>query len=134
LPIAIITNAANNGAIFVRMKTGETMNELHDVHAPSPASGNVLIYDAPQARWESAGLTAGNGIAVTNGAGAITLTNNIVAGTNISITGTNPLTISASFSTSGSTGSVTLAEVTPGGTQGSLTFANGLITSFVAPT
>ena len=134
LPIAIVTNAANNGAIFVRMKTGETMNELHDVSASSPSSGNVLIYDAVQSRWEANSLTAGNGIAITNAAGAITLANNIAAGANISITGTNPLTIAASFTTTGSTGSVTLAEVTPGGTQGSLTFANGLITAFVAPT
>jgi hypothetical protein len=110
LPIAIVTNAANNGAIFVRMKTGETMNELHDVSAPSPSNGNVLIYDAVQARWEANGLTAGSGIAVTNGPGVITI------------------------STTGATGSVTLAEITLGGTQGSLTFANGIITSFVAPT
>jgi hypothetical protein len=73
LPIAIITNAANNGAIFVRMKTGESMDELHDVHAPSPASGNVLIYDAPQARWESASVTAGTNIAVTPSAGGLTI-------------------------------------------------------------
>lgn len=112
LPIAIITNAANNGAIFVRMKTGETINELHDVDAPSPSSGDVLIYDAVQARWEANGLTAGANVTITNGAGSVTIAS----------------------STTGSTGSVTLAEVSPGGTQGSLTFANGLITAFVAPT
>jgi len=73
LPIAIITNAANNGAIFVRMKTGETMNELHDVSAASPASGNVLIYDAVQGRWEAAAVTAGTNIAVTPSAGGLTI-------------------------------------------------------------
>jgi hypothetical protein len=73
LPIAIITNAANNGAIFVRMKTGETMNELHDVHAPTPASGNVLIYDAVQTRWEAAAVTAGTNIVVTPSAGGLTI-------------------------------------------------------------
>lgn len=73
LPIAIITNAANNGAIFVRMKTGETMNELHDVHAPSPVSGDVLIYDAVQNRWESAAVTAGTNIALTPAAGGLTI-------------------------------------------------------------
>ncbi len=112
LPIAIITNAANNGAIFVRMKTGESMDELHDVSAASPSSGNVLIYDAVQARWEANSLTAGANVTITNGAGSVTI----------------------AASTTGSTGSVTLAEVSPGGTQGSLTFANGLITAFVAPT
>ena len=73
LPIAIITNAASNGAIFVRMKTGESMNELHDVDAPSPSSGDVLIYDAVQARWEANGLTAGSNIAITSAAGGITI-------------------------------------------------------------
>ena len=73
LPIAIITNAANNGAIFVRMKTGETIDELHDVQAPSPSSGDVLIYDAVQARWESNGLTAGSNIDITPAAGGITI-------------------------------------------------------------
>ena len=73
LPIAIITNAANNGAIFVRMKTGESMDELHDVSAASPSSGNVLIYDAVQARWEANGLTAGTNIAITPAAGAVTI-------------------------------------------------------------
>ncbi len=73
LPIAIITNAANNGAIFVRMKTGESMDELHDVSAASPSSGNVLIYDAVQARWEANSLTAGTNIAITPAAGAVTI-------------------------------------------------------------
>jgi hypothetical protein len=73
LPIAIITNAANNGAIFVRMKTGETMNELHDVSAASPNSGDVLIYDAVQTRWEAAAVTAGTNIAVTPSAGGLTI-------------------------------------------------------------
>ena len=73
LPIAIITNAANNGAIFVRMKTGETINELHDVEASSPSSGNVLIYDAVQTRWEANSLTAGTNIAITPAAGAVTI-------------------------------------------------------------
>lgn len=73
LPIATITNASNNGAIFVRMKTGESMNDLHDVEAPAPSSGDVLIYDAVQARWEANGLTAGPGVSIANGAGAITI-------------------------------------------------------------
>lgn len=134
--VAAVVNAGpgGSGSLFIRPSFYPKLTELSNVYSPSPVNGNLIIYNQSTARWENATLTPGNGIAVTNGAGAITLANNIVAGTNISITGTNPLTISASFSTTGATGSVTLAEITPGGTQGSLTFANGLITAFVAPT
>jgi hypothetical protein len=87
LPIAIVTNAgAGSGSLSVRMKTGETMNELHDVHAPSPAAGSVLIWDNTQQRWESATVTAGSNITITNADGAITVatsgyTGSFVAGT-----------------------------------------------------
>lgn len=93
LPIAIITNAANNGAIFVRMKTGETINELHDVDAPSPSNNDLLVYNTTNSRWESgnvvvADLTNNTGnlidssVGLTNGAGAntATLTNSPVTG------------------------------------------------------
>jgi hypothetical protein len=74
LPVAIVTNAsAGAGSLFVRMKSGETMNELHDVHAPSPTAGNLLIYDATQGRWEAANLTAGSNVTITNADGAITI-------------------------------------------------------------
>jgi hypothetical protein len=93
LPIAIVTNAANNGAIFVRMKTGETMNELHDVNAPAPADNDVLVYSTANSRWESTdeivaeitnttGRLIDSDTTLTNGAGASagTLTNAPAAG------------------------------------------------------
>jgi hypothetical protein len=93
LPIAIITNAANNGAIFVRMKTGETMNELHDVDAPAPNDNDLLVYSSANSRWESTDTvvadltnTTGNlidsNVTLNNGAGASagTLTNAPTAG------------------------------------------------------
>lgn len=185
LPIAFVTNAANNGAIFVRMKTGEKMDELHDVHTPTPTNNDVLVYDAVDGRWENyaptaardaiglgtgnptngqmligngtdfttAALTAGTGIAVTNGAGSATVATNLSAGTgislsgtapqtiatnlaagaNISITGTTPQTIavtglgSMAFQSTGATGSF-LSANTPAKT---VTVANGIITSIV---
>lgn len=54
LPIAIITNAANNGAIFVRMKTGETLDELHDVQFTLPlANRDLLQYDSTAGYWKN---------------------------------------------------------------------------------
>ena len=54
LPIAIITNAAVNGAIFVRMKTGETLNEIHDVEITSPiADKSLLQYDLTAGYWKN---------------------------------------------------------------------------------
>jgi hypothetical protein len=56
LPVAVVLNAATGGSgeIFVRMKTGETVNSLHDVQAPSPSDGDILEYDSGNARWQNA--------------------------------------------------------------------------------
>ena len=56
LPVAVVLNAATGGSgeIFVRMKTGETVNSLHDVEAPSPSDGDILEYDSGNARWQNA--------------------------------------------------------------------------------
>jgi hypothetical protein len=55
LPVAVVLNAATGGSgeIFVRMKTGETVNSLHDVEAGSPSDGDILEYDSGNARWEN---------------------------------------------------------------------------------
>ena len=55
LPVAVVLNAASggSGSIFVRMKTGEHVNDLHDVEAPSPSDGEILEYDSGNARWEN---------------------------------------------------------------------------------
>jgi hypothetical protein len=56
LPVAVVLNAATGGSgeIFVRMKTGDTVNSLHDVEAPSPSDGDILEYDSGNARWQNA--------------------------------------------------------------------------------
>jgi hypothetical protein len=55
LPVAVVLNAATGGSgeIFVRMKTGETVNSLHDVQAPSPSDGDILEYDSGNTRWQN---------------------------------------------------------------------------------
>ena len=55
LPVAVVLNAATGGSgeIFVRMKTGETVDELHDVQAPSPSDGDILEYDSGNTRWQN---------------------------------------------------------------------------------
>ena len=54
LPIAIITNAANNGAVFVRMSTGEKMDQLHDVEITTPQVNRELLqYDSVAGYWKN---------------------------------------------------------------------------------
>jgi len=95
--------SATVGSIYIKIDNGYELDELHDVQITSPASGNILIYDAstsPIGVWKNAFITAGTGVSVTNGAGSITIANTGVT----SLTGTaNEIDVSAS------TGSVTLS-------------------------
>lgn len=96
-PVAVVTNVnANNGSVFVRAKTGETLGELHDVRINGLASGQVLIYDAAQSRWENNTLTAGTSISVTNAAGAITIANTAPDQT-VSLTGAGTTSITGTY-------------------------------------
>lgn len=60
-PIAAVTRVnANSGRILVRANTGETLNELHNVYINGVANGDVIAYDAANARWTNqAGGTVG---------------------------------------------------------------------------
>ena len=62
LPVAVVLNAATGGSgeIFARMKTGETVGELHDVQAPSPSNGDILSYSTANSRWENTAPSAAN--------------------------------------------------------------------------
>lgn len=54
LPVAVVLNAASgSGSIFVRMKTGETLDSLHDVQAPSPSGGEFLRWSSANLRWQN---------------------------------------------------------------------------------
>ena len=138
--VASVVHAATNGTLFVRPTFGSALGQTDsNVEITGIADGDMLQYDSAQQRWEnvpaiSALGSASNGqLLIGNGTGFTKAT--LTAGSNVSITnGAGSITISSSFSTSGATGSVTLAKITLLGTDGSLTFANGLITSYVAPT
>jgi len=87
---------ATVGSIYVKIDNGYELDELHDVRIVSPASGNTLIYDAPTGVWKNANLTQGTGITITNGAGAITVTNSAPDQT-VSLTGAGATSISGTY-------------------------------------
>ena len=96
----VITRNQTSGVLLVRPTAYPHITHLSDVNISSPTSGNTLIYDAVQSRWENASITGGTGLSVTNGAGTIALANTGVT----SITGT-----SNEIDVSSSTGAVTLS-------------------------
>lgn len=106
-----VVERANNGAgqIYVRVQNGYELDEIHDVLITNPVNGNTLIYDAATDLWKNAGITAGSGISVTNGASSITVGNTGVLSISGGTTGLTPATAT--------TGAVTLA--------GTLSTANG---------
>ena len=121
--VAIVTRShVNQGSIEVKIQNGYEMDELHNVSAQTPSNGNVLIWNNSTQLWESAGITAGTGVSVTNGAGSITVAN----------TGVTSLTASTGISVSGSTGGVTVTNTAPDQTV-SLTAGTGISTSGTYP-
>jgi hypothetical protein len=76
--VGIVTRShPTQGTIEVKIQNGYEMDELHDVFAQTPSNGNVLIWNATTQLWTAAGITAGTGVSVTNGAGSITITNTL---------------------------------------------------------
>lgn len=53
--VAAVVNAATagSGSIFVRVQAEPLVSQLSDVYAPTPANGDVLVYDGVQLRWEN---------------------------------------------------------------------------------
>jgi hypothetical protein len=117
--MAAVVNAAANGVLFVRPTFGDLLGNLTtNVEVNTPANGDLLIYDAVQARWENAQLTAGTNITITPSAGGITITSSNPGGTVTSVDasgGTTGLTFSGGPITG--SGTLTLA--------GTLAVANG---------
>ena len=108
--IGVVERAnAGAGQIYVRVQNGFELDEIHDVRIISPVNGNTLIYDASTSLWKNAGITAGSGISVTNGASSITVGNTGVLSFSGGTTGLTPATAT--------TGAVSLA--------GTLAIANG---------
>lgn len=85
--VAAVVNAATagSGSVFVRVQAEPLISQLSDVYAPTPANGDVLIYDGVQQRWENAPVST---------AGAVT-----------SVTGTSPV-----VSSGGTTPAISLAS------------------------
>jgi len=55
LPVAIVTKKnSSSGILYVRMKTGEYLNELHDVVTGSPTDKDILEYNSLTGLWENA--------------------------------------------------------------------------------
>lgn len=93
----VVKSHASSGQIFVEINNGWELEELHDVKITSPISGQTIIYDASQAVWVNASLTASTGISVTNGNGSISITNtapdqvvSLTDGGSIGISGSYP--------------------------------------------
>lgn len=95
--------SATVGSIYVKVDNGYELDELHNVLITSPTSGNTLIYDAVAGVWKNAGITAGTGISVTNGAGSITIANTGVT----SVSGTAPIS-----SSGGATPAISISQAT----------------------
>jgi hypothetical protein len=75
--VAIVERAhATLGKLFVKVQNGYEMDELHNVSAQSPTTGQTLVYNASTSLWEknTVSLTAGvNGtLPVANGGTGIT--------------------------------------------------------------
>jgi hypothetical protein len=107
----VITRNQTSGVLLVRPTAYPHITHLSDVNISSPTSGNTLIYDAVQGRWENANLTDGTGISITEGAGSITVANTSPMtypgagipnstgsawGTSYNVTGTGNVVLSAS--------------------------------------
>ena len=73
--VGIVERANNgNGELYVRVQNGYELNELHDVQITTPPSaGALLVYDATNALWKAARLTAGTNIAITNADASVTV-------------------------------------------------------------
>lgn len=71
IPCAIVLrDHATTGQIFVRMHNGYRLQDIHDVYAPSPADGDVLVWESVSGRWEPSTLNGSNGPftpTITNG-------------------------------------------------------------------
>lgn len=61
------------GSIFVSVQPGYDLEDLSDVAITTPAAGQTLIYNNASQIWVNNTITAGSGIAITNGNGTISI-------------------------------------------------------------
>lgn len=66
--IGIVTRKQqNNGEIFVKVQNGFELDELHDVAAQNPSTGDTLIYNDISGLWESGSIKDEVGISYVPG-------------------------------------------------------------------
>jgi len=116
---------ATDGILHVKPYLGAAVSRLHDVNAPSPANGHILIWNNSNSRYEAAAISNGNGTTAINGAGSIQIDLNLAAGTGISITGTTTKTITNTAPAGGASGNFTTVD------GKTVTVVGGLITTIV---
>lgn len=61
----VVRSHATLGSIFVRIRAGEALPELHDVVITAPADGHILEYDSGTQTWVNVPNTGGSGEANT---------------------------------------------------------------------
>lgn len=149
IAVGVVVNAGSggSGSVFVRMHVASALSRLQDVFLSggAPSNNDILVYDTADSRWENRApvdardaLGLGTGTPTNGqlliGNGTDFTTANLTAGTNITITNSAGGVSIAAAGTTGFTGTVALAKITPGGSDGSLSVANGVISTYSAPT
>jgi hypothetical protein len=56
--VGYVVTTGQNGAIFVTVRRGLTVNELDNVIAPSPSNGQALVFDASAGVWQPGAIDA----------------------------------------------------------------------------
>ena len=86
----VVRSHATQGSIFVDVKNGYELDELHDVLITTPTTGQTLVWDAANSYWENrAVVNAGTGITFDAATGNISVnmsaftTSDLAEGTNL---------------------------------------------------
>lgn len=124
--VGVVVRATNNGIIYVATQNGFELDELHNVNATSPNSGDFLKYngslwvnDAIDLGTDTTGsyvqnLVAGTGVTLTNNSGesatpTIAIGQDVATNSNVTF---NNLTVAGNLTVSGTTTSISTETVT----------------------